>query len=749
MSIQVAIRHHTKYIYDKSVKLSPQVIRLRPAPHARSPIRGYSLKIEPEEHFINWQLDPFGNYQARIVVPERTSSFTIDVEVLVDMVTINPFDFFLEEYAEEFPFEYEPQLKKELMPYLEIKESGPLLMEWVEKAKALLPLRSVDFLVSINQQICEAINYSIRLEPGIQSSEETLQKAIGSCRDSAWLLVQLFRHVGLAARFVSGYLVQLKADEKPIDGPAGTEEDFTDLHAWAEVYLPGAGWVGLDATSGLFAGEGHIPLACTPDPASAAPVTGMTEPCNVSFEYKNVVERVLERPRVTKPYTEEQWQNILSLGDYVEEVLDDGDVRLTMGGEPTFVSVDDMESDQWNEGADGKDKRRIGYELVNKLKNHFGSQGFLHLGQGKWYPGEPLPRWQYAAYWRKDQKPIWKDEKFLADPNKEYHFQEEDAKKFIQRLAYYLGVAETNCLPAYEDVFYFLWEEGNLPVNIDPLNIDPKDKLERRTLAELLDHGLNLPKGYVLPVKYNHASSLWESCRWQFTRKHLFLIPGNSAIGMRLPLDRLPYMSPGQIEEPVEADPLEKLPDLPDEKKMENTISQRQGQENELTLTSSKLVVEEESEKPQFQPAYQMQTIKTALCIEPRGGILYVFMPPLETFDIYQDLLYTIDKTASDLEIPVIIEGYQPPFDNRVEKLVVAPDPGVIEVNIHPATKWRDIVSNYDILFDLARSCRLGTEKFMLDGKHTGTGGGNHVTLGGKTPADSPFLRQKKKKKKI
>lgn len=739
MSIQVAIRHHTKYIYNKSIKIWPQVIRLRPAPHARSPIRGYTLNIEPKNHFINWQQDPFGNYAARIVFPDRIDFFTIDVEVLVDMLTINPFDFFLEEYAEKVPFEYNSQLKKELLPYLEITEKGPLLTEWIALTKNMQPKQTVDFLVAVNQKICDAIQYTIRLEPGVQSAEETLKKQLGSCRDSAWLLVQLFRNLGLAARFVSGYLVQLTADEKPLDGPSGTENDFTDLHAWAEVYLPGAGWVGLDATSGLFAGEGHIPLACTPSPESAAPVSGATEPCEVTFEYKNVVERIWEKPRVTKPYTDEQWTEMLQLGDDIEQELSASDVRLTLGGEPTFVSSEDMESDQWNESADGEDKRKIAYELTTKLKKHFGKKGFIHLGQGKWYPGESLPRWQYAVYWRKDGKTIWENEVLIADPSQNAGFDETHAERFIQKMAYYLGVSDQNCLPAYEDVFYFLWEEGNLPINIDPLNINPKDKLERRTLVELLDRGLNRPKGYTLPLEWDIVDQLWKSCRWEFTRKHLFLIPGNSAMGMRLPLDRLPYMSPQQTETQVGASPLDKLPDLTDSQKIDEAIEARKGALHEVAVTNqtnTKIAAED------FQPVYRVQTIKTALCIEPRGGNLYVFMPPIDTLDSYIDLLHTVHKVATELEMPVIIEGYQPPYDNRIEKLVVAPDPGVIEVNIHPSTNWQQIVSNYDVLFDLARTCRLGTEKFMLDGKHTGTGGGNHITLGGKTPADSPFLRR-------
>ena len=362
MTIRVAINHRTSYRFDRPVNLTAHTIRLRPAPHSRTPIHSYSLKIKPQEHFINWQQDAFGNYLARLVFPEKCTEFEVDVEVIADMTTINPFDFFVEDYAETYPFVYDKQLKTELRPYLAKLRCG-------SKFKALVAsidrkTRSInDFLVEINQLVQQEIEYLVRLEPGIQTPEETLRKARGSCRDSAWLLVQLLRHLGLAARFASGYLVQLKPDEKSLDGPSGAEQDFTDLHAWCEVFLPGAGWVGLDPTSGLFASEGHIPLACTPNPVSAAPIVGATDKCEVEFDFTNTVERVLEDPRVTKPYNEEQWQHILALGKAVDVELEHNDVRLTMGGEPTFVSVDDMESEQWNTGALGADKLRLAKSL--------------------------------------------------------------------------------------------------------------------------------------------------------------------------------------------------------------------------------------------------------------------------------------------------------------------------------------------------------------------------------------------------
>ena len=736
MPLRVAIRHHTSYHYDRAVKLSPQVIRLRPAPHARNPIHGYSLKIKPENHFINWQQDPFGNYQARVVFPEKTTELSIDVEVITDMVTVNPFDFFLEDYAEEFPFVYEAQLKDELTPYLKTSEDSQRLKDLVAgpRVQGLLGQRTVDFLVGLIGMLARDIHYNVRMEAGVQTCETTLERLNGSCRDTAWLLVQILRRLGLAARFVSGYLVQLTPDEKVLDGPNGPEEDFTDLHAWAEVYLPGAGWVGLDATSGLFAGEGHIPLAATPEPAGAAPLSGFSEKAEVTFGFGNVVERILETPRVTKPYSAAEFGKVLALGDRVEEALQAGDVRLTMGGEPTFVSEADMESEQWNEAADGDDKRRLGYDLAVRLMGDFAPGGFLHQGQGKWYPGEPIPRWQYAIYWRNDGKSLWNDPALLADPTQNNGANALDAQSFAQALSRELGVDHTHAIPAYEDTFYFLWETGNLPTNVDPRTLDPADKLERQTLAKLLEVGLDKPKGYVLPLEYDHDEAHWASSPWKFKREHLFLLPGNSGMGLRLPLDRLPKADPEAEKVVVEDSPMEDLPPLPDIAAFAPAPAPASRVPAHVNDGKSRI---ENRESRIENPL-----VRTALCLEPRDGNLYLFLPPLKDNESFVHLLSAVERTAAALKQPVIIEGYSPKSDGRLTKLVVTPDPGVLEINVHPATNWRDVVKTYDTLFDHAKAAGLGTNKFMLDGRHTGTGGGNHITLGGITPAESPLLRR-------
>jgi transglutaminase-like putative cysteine protease len=494
MSIKVAIHHRTSYSYDRAINLSPHIFRLKPAAHCRTPILSYSLHIMPKDHFINWQQDPFGNFMARAVFPEKTTRLAFEVEVIAEMISINPFDFFIEESADHFPFTYSPQLKKELLPYFEVGESGPLLLQFLEALKPRLQgARSIDALVELNREVQKRINYTIRMEHGVQTGEQSLATSTGSCRDSAWLLVQAFRHLGLAARFVSGYLVQLKADTKALDGPSGAEADFTDLHAWTEVFIPGAGWIGLDPTSGLFAAEGHIPLCCTPDPISAAPVTGMTEQCEVTFEFDNDVRRVQEDPRVTKPYSDQQWATILGLGEQVDSAFVSGDVRLTMGGEPTFVSVDDMEAKEWNTAADGPQKRELGSQLIRRLRDAFGPGGLIHKGQGKWYPGEPLPRWHYTAVWRNDGNPVWANDNCLDTDDSKSSYTIKEAHQFVMFLTKFLNVPVDHIHPALEDAVFFLWEEMKVPANIDPYSANLDDPLERRKLAELLANGLGNP----------------------------------------------------------------------------------------------------------------------------------------------------------------------------------------------------------------------------------------------------------------
>jgi len=740
MAIRVALHHVTQYRYDHPASLSPHVIRLRPAPHCRTPVSAYSLKVRPEQHFINWQQDPFGNMLARVVFPEKTCELVVEVDLVAEMTVINPFDFFLEPYAEHVPFQYDPQLAKELGPYLEIKERGPQLLRWLEGIdRSEQP--TVPFLVEMNRRLQHDIDYIIRLEPGVQTCEETFALRKGSCRDSGWLLVQILRHLGFAARFVSGYLIQLTADVKALDGPSGPSADFTDLHAWAEVFVPGAGWIGLDATSGLFAGEGHLPLACTPDPVSAAPITGFTDEGEADFHFQMSVTRIHEDPRVTKPYTEAQWQAIDALGHTVDADLTAGDVRLTMGGEPTFVSIDDMDGAEWTTAALGPNKRERARELLHRLKERFAPGGVLHYGQGKWYPGEPLPRWALYCFWRQDGTPVWREPALLADESKEYHYDIRHAYQFVRAVAQRLGVPVAYVLPGYEDALYYLWKEGTLPANLDPLRYKLDDPDERRRLMYVLERGLGKAVGYTLPLKWQGEAQEggWRSSHWLFRREHMFLLPGDSPMGYRLPLDSLPWASPETKDLEPEQSPFAPRPPLND---LRREVAAGYTEFTPIDPALHGSLQEQMLELTSPTDADSSKLVRTALCVEPRDGRLCVFLPPVRFLDHYLDLVAAIELTAAEFNWPVFIEGYPPPTDWRLLRFSVTPDPGVIEVNIHPAHSWEEIVEHMTALYEDARLSRLGTEKFMLDGRHTGTGGGNHITLGGDTPADSPFLRR-------
>ena len=732
MSINVALRHLTHYRYDREIILGPQSIRLRPAPHCRTRILSYSLTVLPATHFITWQQDPQSNYVARLVFPEPTRELRIEVELIVEMSVINPFDFFLEPYAEGFPFEYEERQRDELAPYLRKEGLSPLFERYlrdIPRDKKHI----VTFLVELNRKLASEIEYLIRLEPGVQTPEETLRKASGSCRDSGWLLVQLLRHLGLAARFVSGYLIQLTSDVKSLHGPSGPAADFTDLHAWAEVYLPGAGWVGLDPTSGLFAGEGHLPLSCTPEPGSAAPVSGSLEECDVTFMHEMSVNRIWEAPRVTKPYTEEEWREIEQLGHAVDRDLVNHDVRLTMGGEPTFISIDDPDGDEWNTTAVGPNKKRLAADLFHRLRGRYGTRSLVHFGQGKWYPGEQLPRWSLNCYWRKDGEPVWQHEDLIADESKPGTADERVAAEFLRGVAKRLGLDTQDVFPAYEDVFYYLWRERRLPVNVDPFESRLEDELERSRLARLFSQGLKKAAGDVLPLM-REVDGGWRTSQWFLRDARCYLIPGDSPLGLRLPLDSQPWVAKADYPHVFPPDPTVTRQPLPSHAELRMQF--------ERAPAAGKVSDKVAAERPPQKSESATGVVRTAMCAEPRNGVLYIFMPPAEALEDYLELVAAVEATAEAMHQPVLLEGYEPPRDGRLSRFSITPDPGVIEVNIHPSSCWDELHQRTTFLYEAARESRLSTEKFMVDGRHTGTGGGNHFVLGGATPADSPWLRR-------
>lgn len=759
MPITVALTHRTTYDYDRLVTLAPHVVRLRPAPHCRTPIKSYSLRVEPEGHFLNWQQDPYANWHARLVFPEPTRRLSVTVDLVAEMVAINPFDFFLEEACQEVPFAYGADLAHDLAPYLTPVETGDAF----DALAAEAPMQegaTIDWLVAINSFLAERIAYTIRMEPGVQTPEETISKALGSCRDSAWLMVALLRRFGYAARFVSGYLIQLTADQKPIDGPAGPDEDFTDLHAWCEVYLPGAGWVGMDPTSGLFAGEGHIPLAATPEPSSAAAITGAHDAAEVTFDFQMAVERIDEPPRVTRPLSPSQWAEIDRAGQAVEAKLAAQDMRLTMGGEPTFVSATDRDSPEWTTDAVGPTKRLYADALIRRLRDRFAPHGVLHHGQGKWYPGEPLPRWAYSLIWRSDGRPLWSNADHLATEGSG-GATHETAQAFSAQLLEALDLTQDAAHPLFEDPLHFIGKEAMLPQNVAIEDNQLEDPQERARLVRMMNNGLTNPVSYVIPLQLAQAKAhkrrrfRWASEAWGTRRDKLFLLPGDSPAGYRLPLNTLLKVDepeiysrdtmlraraplPGQdlLERDTTPAPVRQRRQSP----ADSAPGPAQDHDAETWLRDVGTSDDWRSGGLAFWT--EGMPIRTGLVVEPRDGILHVFMPPTGSSDEYLDLVEAVEETAEAMGLPVRIEGYEPPRDGNFNVIRVTPDPGVIEVNVHPAGDWQSLKEINEALYEEARYCGLDSFSFMVDGRLTGSGGGNHIVVGGATAPDSPFLRR-------
>jgi uncharacterized protein (DUF2126 family)/transglutaminase-like putative cysteine protease len=719
VSIKVALEHRTSYRYDRKVSLGPQTVRLRPAPHTRTPILSYSLSVTPEDHFVNWQQDPVGNFLARLIFEEKTDEFSVVVDLVADMAKINAFDFFVDEAVEDFPFTYDAELAEELSPYLKPSKAGPLLTDWMKGVKKT-DIRTLDWLVDLNKRVANSVGYSVRMEPGVQTPEVTLDRAVGSCRDSAWLLVHALRQYGVAARFASGYLIQLAEDIPPKTG-SYVKEDFTDLHAWAEAYIPGAGWIGFDATSGLLTGEGHIPLSCAAEPSGAAPISGAIESdVETEFTYSNTITRIDEPPRVTKPYTHEQWGRIDTLGRAVDLRLRGSDARLTMGGEPTFVSETDMGEPEWNIAAEGGNKHELAVDLALRLADRFAPGALIRHAQGKWYPGEPIPRWQIGINWRTDGKPLWTDKALLANPTAPGKATIEQVETLAHKITAALSIEDDALIPAYEDRVEQLLQEARLPGG-DPPELEEPDPDDprwreaegRAALIAELDADLGQPTGWALPLYHDGGDAGWSTGTWNLRRGELFLIPGDSPMGFRLPLHSLTWIVPYPEEVRSQFAAARSLPEP---------------------------VVTTRFSPP---PAAPLKTAPvTSLCVELRDGHPRVFLPPITDAAKFVELIGIIEQATTEVGVPIAIEGYSPPHDATLRNFDVTPDPGVIEVNIHPSETWEELTTKAFTLAEEAREVGLSTDKFALDGLHTGTGGGSHLTLGGRTPPDSPFLRR-------
>jgi len=722
--MRLLLQHRSLYRYPHPAALGPHEIRLRPTDHARARIETYSLTVS-EPGKTRWQRDPAGNHVAQVTFPKgsRLPELEVLVEMAVDIRPVNPFDFFVDDRGQEVPFRYPEALGPDLVPFLDRDEPSLAGGPGLDAFLAGLPAKgnTVSLIVELNRLVHEKVRYVIREEPGIWTPEETLAEGRGSCRDSALLLVAALRSRGLAARFVSGYLVQLTDEGMIPDEPKGVGRDVADLHAWAEVFLPGAGWVGLDATSGLLCGEGHIPLASVARPALASPITGTSDVPAVAVRFELKVGRLGHEIRPTTPYTEETWEALLSGADRTDAALAAAGLRLTLGGEPTFNSRLHADAPEWCGEALGPTKWVQGLKLAEALRDRLAPGGVLLCRTGKWYPGESLPRWALEVVGRRDGAGLWPEPpagtlRRQATP--------EAAGRLIHALASRLGVDPGAALRAHEDPWRLVRDEADLPVDVDPLEADLSSGEERLRLARLLDRGLGEPTAWVLPL--GREGGAWRTDRWSFRRGHLFLVPGDSAAGLRLPLQSLGGPAPAPVPEE---------PPYPLDPRAEEIAKAREREERQRVEALGAQAAAARRADP-VRPA----AVRTALTAEPRDGALFVFLPPLAGAAEFLELVAAVEAARRDAGLEVQLEGYPPPRSPETVRFSVTPDPGVLEVNVPPTSAGREYADLVHRVFDAALHAGLHSEKYLLDGRQQGAGGGNHITLGGPTPLESPFV---------
>ncbi|MFT8550349.1 MAG: transglutaminase family protein [Acetobacter okinawensis] len=277
MSSHVTLLHRTCYRYDRPVSMGPQTIRLRPMQASRTPIESYGLHISPKGSQLRWERDSCGNDVACVGFSDRLTHFDIEVSLVADMTVYDPLlQTSSDDACEDLP----------LAHYLNQADCAPEVMDFLADCPKSAGEDALEDMMALNEAIASRVAYQRRLEPGIWSPEQTLRNGSGSCRDSAWLFVNMARCRGYAARFVSGYLIQSAPTAE------GAELLTGDLHAWTQIFIPERGWMGFDTTSGLLACEGHIPLAVAAMPENAAPVSGLLDRCEATFDVSMQVERL-------------------------------------------------------------------------------------------------------------------------------------------------------------------------------------------------------------------------------------------------------------------------------------------------------------------------------------------------------------------------------------------------------------------------------------------------------------------------
>lgn len=709
MTTRIAITHRIERTFSKTIKLSTHWLRLRPAPDTPARITAYSLELAPEPHFVNWLRDPFENHIVRLDLPEPLPYLHTAVEILAELVPKNPFDFLIEPYAVKHPFEYTTQLKKELAPYLAVGEPSArtrVFFETLERKEVATIQRLSEVCAALLEAFPSFAPSPISSTQGAPDLEALFARGTGSAWDLAWLFTLSLRQLGLAARFVCGYHVLLAEAE--------AQQDSVRLHAWTQVFIPGAGWIGIDPSTGLYTNETFIPLSSGADPARVQPIVGSREPCEET-RIESVQVRRLEPADPRWPYTETQWNDICALGAHVQRDLEAHRVYLSTGMNLSFVATGSG-SYEWHTHALGPEKLRIADQLLSRLLQRTAAGAIKHYAQGEWYAGEGLPRWRLIGLARGDGQPVWRNAELRSTGEANVLA----AADFANALARALGVPPSCVSAAQEDPLHSVWR-GQLPIDRVPTPSELDDPEQRRALAERFSQVSYEPVGYVLPLGWDHKAGQFRSGQWRFRRPGLHLIPGDSPIGYRLPLDSLIEDKEALFESQLERSPFDERSPLPD---YHGLVRER--------LAGA---VPQPSARDASPP-------RTAVCVQARAGKLYVFLPPLSHAEHYLELVAAVEAAAEATGEQPILEGYEPPEDYRLRRFVLEPDPGVLKVELPEAYTFPVQLDLLQTVFDEAGRLGLGMQRMTPDGTIIGTGGGGRLSLGGLRPEYSPFLRR-------
>ena len=713
MTTRVSITHRIEDRFERAVRVPTQWLRLRPAPQTQAHVSAYSLVVHAEPFFLNWLRDPFENHLARLDLPEPITSLGFELEMIATLEPVNPFDFLMEPYAAEQPFDYPEQLHKELEPYLFVPpELGPRTRAFLDAVKAeRKPSATVECLDALNQRVNTACKWQPTDAPGVSDLEQGLTRGVATSWDLAWLLTLSLRQLGLAARMVGGYRIYLAED--------ADTQDFVGLHAWSEVYIPGSGWIGLDPTMGLFTSETYIPLAAAPDPKRVLPGVGLR---SAGAKHTETLQIRRLTPRADSwPYTDTQWSDIQALGYLVEQDLAAQALSVKLGASLSFVSGVHANEPEWNISALGPTKWHAAEGLLDRLQQRLAPGGVPQLGQGQWFAGDQLPRWQLSCYFRADGRPAWKNPQRLGwGKDSDYGLsQARDLAAFVARA---LGIASVHVLPAHEDALHDLARNGSTGLQREqPSAAELRDPDQRRALADRLSRSERQPTGYVLPLRWDHQAERWTSGAWPFRRERLYLLPGGSPLGYRLPLESLALDAETALESQLERDPFAPLDAWGD---YHETMAAR--------LQSAR------TEDAAFAPG--LRTPRTALSVEARDGKLYVFVPPVSDAGHYLQLVAAVEIAAEALDVAVILEGYEPPEDARLRRFSLEPDAAVLRLQLPAAQSWSEQLSLLHAAYADAAWAGLRPERIMADGRRMPSGGGGPISVSGGSAPDSPFL---------